>query len=813
MEIIIGIVGILVTIFGGLAWLVMMLGHLKGRLDAPLENKQFFEQAEREFKQKLEMMLEAAQRRLNNDLNPEQILQKIETAQQQAMQQTEESLSGLKTALQDLEVAKQRALDEITQASSLEPLLTIEQRINQSVEEFRSKIAEVGNQADARRLALEQDAEQFLVKTQKQLVELEQQREKVTSEIAKVKSDALKELQQEVVKLKQLVMQPAELEQQREKVTSEIAKIKSDALKELQQEVVKLKQSVVQPADPVTDFAETLPEITFETAFIDNNKNIRRKTRKVRQLVETLPNDVKLEMIYVPGGTFMMGSYDEANNEKPVHSVTLKPFLVGKYPVTQAQWEAIMGSNPSNFKGANRPVETVTWEDAMQCCARLSQLTGHHYRLLSEAQWEYACRAGSVTKYGFGEIITPELANYNASGIKQTTDVGKYPANAFGLYDMHGNVWEWCEDVWHENYVGAPGDGSAWIAGGDSTYHLIRGGSWINNNSNLRCATRDRYMTLHGGNYRGFRFSRVNLSELEQQCEKVTSEIVKIKSDAPKELNQEIEELKQSVVQPADPLTDFAETLPEITFETAFIDNNKNIRRETRKARQLVEILPNNVKLEMIYVPGGTFMMGSEDYDDEKPIHQVTLKPFLVGKYPVTQAQWEAIMGSNPSNFKGANRPVEMVTWNDAMQCCARLSQLTGQHYRLLSEAQWEYACRAGSVTKYSFGEIITPALANYDVSGIKQTTDVGKYPANAFGLYDMHGNVWEWCEDVWHENYVGAPSDGSAWVSGDSKCHLRRGGSWSNFGDNYLRCAYRAWMTATNLGNLRGLRFSKVTL
>ena len=495
MESITGVVGILVTIFGGLAWLLITLGKLTGRLDT-LDGKKIFErigQAE----QKLEEL-------------EKQILQKIETAQQQAVQQTEESLSGLKTALQDLEVAKQRALDEITQASSLEPLLAIEQQINQSVEEFRSKIAEVGNQADARRLALEQDAEQFLVKTQKQLVELEQQREKVTSEIAKVKSDALKELQQEVVKLKQLVMQPAELEQQREKVTSEIAKIKSDALKELQQEVMKLKQSVVQPADPLTDFAEILPEITFETAFIDDNKNIRRETRKARQLVETLPNNVKLEMIYVPGGTFMMGS-NESDSEKPIHPVTLKPFFVGKYPVTQAQWEAIMGNNPSKFKGANRPVETVTWDDAMQCCAKLSQLTGQQYRLLSDAQWEYACRAGSVTKYSFGEIIMPALANYDASGIKQTTDVGKYPANAFGLYDMHGNIWEWCEDVWHGNYQGAPADGSAWMAGGDLNRHLIRGGSWYNYVNNLRCAYRYRIDTTLRNHKWGFRISRVNL--------------------------------------------------------------------------------------------------------------------------------------------------------------------------------------------------------------------------------------------------------------------------------------------------------------
>jgi len=257
--------------------------------------------------------------------------------------------------------------------------------------------------------------------------------------------------------------------------------------------------------------AETLPEITFETAFIDNNKNIRRETRKARQLVEILPNNVKLEMIYVPGGTFMMGSEDY-DDEKPIHQVTLKPFLVGKYPVTQAQWEAIMGSNPSGFKGANRPVETVTWDDAMQCCAKLSQLTGQQYRLLSEAQWEYACRAGSVTKYSFGEIITPELANYRENGIKQTTEVGKYPANGFGLYDIHGNVWEWCEDVSHGNYNKAPVDGSPWVVGGSSNKYLIRGGSWTSNDHGLRCATRVRSRDgTRGCDDGGFRISRVNL--------------------------------------------------------------------------------------------------------------------------------------------------------------------------------------------------------------------------------------------------------------------------------------------------------------
>ena len=484
MEIIIGLV---VPALGGLVWLMMTLGNLKGRLEG-LESKDFFKNAAQEFKQKEDAMLEAAQQRLNNELNPERILQKIDTVQQQAVQQIEElqlNLSGVKTALQELEVAKQRALAEITQASSLEQLLALEHQINQSVDEFKVKIAETVNQVDARRLALEQDAEQFSVKVRKQVTELEQQREQVTSEIAKLKTEAIRELKEEVRKLQLPVVQP-------------VAPV----------------TAVVQPVAPVTALVETLPEITFETAFIDSNKNIRRETRKARQLVETLPNNVKLEMIYVPGGTFMMGSEDY-DDEKPIHQVTLEPFLVGKYPVTQAQWEAIMGGNPSKFKGANRPVETVTWDDAMQCCAKLSQLTGQQYRLLSEAQWEYACRAGSVTKYSFGEINTPELANYDTydtSAIKQTTEVGKYPANPFGLYDMHGNVWEWCEDVSHGNYNKAPVDGSAWVVRGSSNKYIRRGGSWTSNYHGLRCATRikssDRTRGCDDG---GFRFSRVNL--------------------------------------------------------------------------------------------------------------------------------------------------------------------------------------------------------------------------------------------------------------------------------------------------------------
>jgi len=198
--------------------------------------------------------------------------------------------------------------------------------------------------------------------------------------------------------------------------------------------------------------------------------------------------------------------------------------------------------------------------------------------------------------------------------------------------------------------------------------------------------------------------------------------------------------------------------------------------------------------LESVYIPGGSFQMGSTEYDDEKPLHQVTIKPFYLGKYPVTQAQWQAVMGNNPSRFKGENRPVEKVSWYDAVEFCQKLSALTGETYRLPSEAEWEYACRAGTTTPFYFGETITSDLVNSNGnypygSGPKgryrkETTEVGLFPPNAFGLYDMHGNVSEWCEDTFHDNYQGAPTDGSVWEGG--KGLVRRGGSWEHKADGY---------------------------
>jgi formylglycine-generating enzyme required for sulfatase activity len=251
--------------------------------------------------------------------------------------------------------------------------------------------------------------------------------------------------------------------------------------------------------------------------------NINVNINAQSSFTEDLGNGVKLEMIAIPGGTFWMGSpaneAERGDNESPQHQVTVPSFFMGKYPLTQAQYQAIMGKNPAYFKGNNRPVENVSWDDAVLFCQKLSQRTGKNYRLPSEAEWEYACRAGTKTPFSFGDNITTDLVNYNGNYPyksapkgkyrEQTTDVGTFPPtfppNPFGLYDMHGNVWEWCEDDWHENYIDAPTDGSAWNSQSGSNTKLLRGGSWYYVAGDCRSANRFRDSRDYRDYYCGFR--------------------------------------------------------------------------------------------------------------------------------------------------------------------------------------------------------------------------------------------------------------------------------------------------------------------
>jgi formylglycine-generating enzyme required for sulfatase activity len=244
---------------------------------------------------------------------------------------------------------------------------------------------------------------------------------------------------------------------------------------------------------------------------------IAETIHQARCLTIELGNGIDLEMVYIPGGSYMMGS-QELDAEKPLHQVTVSPFHLGKYPITQAQYEAMMGENPSHFMGDQRPVEQVSWWDALRFCRKLSTFTQQTYRLPTEAEWEYAARAGTSTAFHFGDGITPHLANYHrnisygiastAKSREETSNVGSYPPNAFGLYDMHGNVSEWCQDTWHDNYAGAPTDGRAWVttrSGKEPDAHILRGGSWYYSERGCRSATRDYYAPDYSSMSIGFR--------------------------------------------------------------------------------------------------------------------------------------------------------------------------------------------------------------------------------------------------------------------------------------------------------------------
>jgi hypothetical protein len=344
---------------------------------------------------------------------------------------------------------------------------------------------------------------------------------------------------------------------------------------------------------------------------------------------------------------------------------------------------------------------------------------GWVYRLPTEAEWEYACRAGTTTEFAAGTSLSCAVANYSTC-VGQTATVGSYAANAFGLYDMCGNVAEWCLDAWDgsANYPTAAAT-DPYVSTG--TTRILRGGALGNPSYACRSATRSGLAPTATTVSCGFRV----------------------------------------VLAPA--------------------------------LGPVVVPLPN-----FVAIPAGTFQMGSTaGSPNEQPVHQVTItQPFWMGKYEVTQAEYQAVMGSNPSYFPGVSRPVEQITWNNAMAYCAALTTTeraagrvpAGYQYRLPTEAEWEYCCRAGTTTEWNTGTSLGSAQANI---GSGQTVNVGSYSANAFGLFDMHGNVWEWCLDAWDgsNNYPASAVSDPYVTSGPDRVY--RGGGWY-FSVVYCRSAFR---------------------
>ena len=445
-----------------------------------------------------------------------------------------------------------------------------------------------------------------------------------------------------------------------------------------------------------------------------------------------LAGELVAEMVEIPRGRFYMGDWRGRGgdaNELPVHGVTVPSFRIGKHEVTFSQWDACVADGgcshtpgDSGFGRGNRPVINVSWDDIQEFIAWLNRKTGGSYRLPTESEWEYAARAGSETLYSWGSDIGVNRANCRDCGSEwdntETAPVGSFPANVWGLHDIHGNVWEWTEDCWNDNYTGAPDDGSAWSSG-ICSHRVVRGGSWNWSPGDLRSSNRVSATRLFRSAVLGFRLASIDV------------------------------------------------------------------------ARQVAEL-----EEEMVEIPGGTFRMGDlsgDGDDDARPVHSVTVPSFRIGKHEVTFSQWDACVADGgcshspgDSGFGRGNRPVINVSWDDIQEFIAWLNARTGGGYRLPTESEWEYAARAGSESLYSWGDEIGVNRANCNDcggpwDGRERTAPVGSFPANAWGLHDMHGNVWEWTEDCWNDNYTGAPDDGSAWSSGICSHRVVRGGSWIN--------------------------------
>ncbi|MCP4695800.1 MAG: SUMF1/EgtB/PvdO family nonheme iron enzyme [Gammaproteobacteria bacterium] len=453
------------------------------------------------------------------------------------------------------------------------------------------------------------------------------------------------------------------------------------------------------------------------------------------------------EMLVLSGGMLKMGDTQAIegigeNDEKPVHEVTLDAFSIGRYPVTFDDYDKFCAATGREKPGDEgwgrswRPVINVLWEDATAYCKWLSERIGANYRLPTEAEWEYACRAGSETAYFFGEDAN-QLSYHawhagNAEG--KTHPVGEKRANAWGLYELSGNVWEWV----HDWYAGYSEEAQTNPEGSESgAFRVIRGGSWYYSLRRVRSTSRSRRAPGYCFDYLGFRLARTH------------------------------------------PLSSYPFTL-----------STQAMIHERLKDGTEAPV--------MVYLPGRTFKMGDTQgisRDNEKTVHKVTLDAFAIGRYPVTFDDYDNFCTATKRKKPGdegwgrSQRPVINVSWEDAAAYCEWLSEQTGAKYRLPTEAEWEYACRAGSETAYYFGNDGQGEYAWYSENSKGKTHPVGEKSANAWGLYELSGNVWEWVYD-WYAGYSGedqvnprGPESGSDRVI--------RGGCWfSDIGN--CRSAYR---------------------
>ena len=588
-------------------------------------------------------------------------------------------------------------------------------------------------------------------------------------------------------------------------------------------------------------------------------------------------NKITQRMRWIEPGTFLMGSpKDEPeryDNEGPQHSVTIhQGFWLFDTACTQGLWEAVMGNNPSRFNGVDRPVEQVGWHDCQAFLRQLNErLPGLDLTLPSEAQWEYACRAGTTTPFSFGANITPEQVNYNgnypyAGGQKgryrqQTVPVASLPPNPWGLREMHGNVWEWTQDHWHGNYQGAPTDSSAWVGHDAGAKRVLRGGSWVDGVRGVRAASRSVPHPDFRFDLIGFRCVRVRAGAEPTGSERVPpggatgAEPTLLRLDAdPSPVRCALPQTPAFLIH-----TDREHLAFRRLVKPAWASA---IGRDRFGLWCEIAVEPKRsgepVVQRLRWIPPGRFWMGSLEeetrgltkndderkwFEREHPRHLVTLtEGYWLFDTPCTQALWEAVMEKNPSRFQSPTRPVEQVSWDDAQDF---LNQLNGRipdlNLALPTEAQWEYACRAGTETAIYTGDLAILGLCNAPAldpiawyagnSGVDFDLDNGhdssdwkdkQYPhtragtrpvklkqANPWGLYDMLGNVWEWCQDGMRDYDQDAQTNPTDSLE-TGAVRVLRGGSWCDIARD-VRAAYRGHDHPVHRYGLIGFRCARV--
>jgi len=434
-----------------------------------------------------------------------------------------------------------------------------------------------------------------------------------------------------------------------------------------------------------------------------------------------------LTYVWIPPGTFTMGcspgDTECFEQEKPAHEVTItKGFWIGQTEVTQAAYERVKGSNPSYFKGASLPVETISWDEAHAYCAAVGM------RLPTEAEWEYAARGGNASaRYGTLDAVAWHSGN---SGSK-THEVAQKQPNGYGLYDTLGNVWEWTADWWDAGYYrSSPRSDPQGPSSGQDEYRALRGGFWDFDPGVVRVS----YRVWYGPGVRGL--------------------IVGVRCVG-----------ETATPPPGQPKTTAAPPPEQPKEPAAPPAGSKRVNPKDG--------------LTYVWIPPGTFTMGCspgdiECLDWEKPAHQVTItKGFWIGRTEVTQAAYERVKGSNPSHFKGASLPVERISWDDAQAYCAAVGM------RLPTEAEWEYAARGGNSSS-RYGTL--DAVAWYDGNSGSKTHEVAQKQPNGYGLYDTLGNVWEWTADWYDASYYGSSPRSDPQGPSSGQYRALRGGSWVDF-------------------------------